>query len=294
MAKKSVVSDTIIIPICRRIPLFAKIATYVSRHLGGDSYESQKVRFIGNGRKSIWDESVRRSIVERFEKIDKQGRITTTPSDGLILAEALLSMEAEGTIVECGCYTGGSTAKLSIVAQILGRKLFAFDSFEGLPEVDEDKKHDFHMRRDWGLEWDAGRYAGRLEAVTARVEKYGEISVCTFTKGWFCDTLKEGNLPDRICCAFVDVDMPLSARECLVALWPRLSDGGVYFTHDAAFIRVLQALLAEDLWREEFGEFPPILFGAGYGMGDTSPHLGFMVKGKAMTAEYINGLAIEK
>jgi len=91
-----------------------------------------------------------------------------------------------------------------------------------------------------------------------------------------------------------DVDIASSAKECLVAIWPLISDEGVYFSHDVAYIKVLQAILDENLWRDIFKEFPPILFGAGYGLGDSSPHLGFMVKGKSVTAEYINSFTIEK
>jgi len=154
---------------------------------------------------------------------------------------------------------------------------------------------DRHARRNsrWFSGWNEGKYSASLEVVKSNVEKYGEISVCAFHRGWFCHTLSDRCLPNEICFAFTDVDVVSSARECLTAIWPRITEGGVYFSHDIAYIKVLQAVLDEKLWKEVFKEFPPILFGAGYGLGDFSPHLGFMVKGKS-TPEYIKSLAIEK
>jgi hypothetical protein len=297
--------DKMIVPPCRKIRPLGHLATYVSNNINNkeesyryfkDNYDYLKDKFIENWKKTKWNKSIRSNLVKRFEIIDKEIQITTTPTDGLFLAEALLSLNIDGAIVECGCYTGGSTAKISIIAKMLNKKLLVFDSFEGLPESNQYNKIDYHTRRSskWFSGWSAGRYAASLEHVKSNVQTYGEISVCSFHKGWFSDVLQEGNLPDKICFAFTDVDIARSAQECLVALWPRIPDGGIYFSHDIAYIKVLQTLLDESLWKEVLKEFPPILFGAGYGLGDSSPHLGFMVKGSSITPEYIKSLAIEK
>jgi O-methyltransferase len=252
--------------------------------------------FLSNGKGSKYGESVRASIIKRFRRIDKVMDIRTTPTDGLFLAEALLSLECLGAVVECGCFNGGSTAKLSIVAAITGRKMFVFDSFEGLPEADSYNTFDLHARRSvaWTKRnhWQAGRYAARLDAVKTNIDRHGEPSVCTFIKGWFNETLGAG-LPQQVSLAFTDVDLASSAQECLVRIWPRLSEGGIFFSHDIAYLKVLQAFNDEGLWRETFSEHPPIFFGAGFGMCDSSPHLGFAVKGR-VTADYIKSLTCDK
>lgn len=289
--------DIVVIPVFEKVGLLRKIATYVSKRVNNDGYHYLKKKFIENGIKSKWNENVRKKIVERFEAIDRGVPIASTPTDGLFLAEALLSTETEGSVIECGCFSGGSTAKLSIVAKILGKGLVVFDSFEGLPMVDQYNLRDYHLRKsseEWVTNWTAGRYASRLDNTKYNVEKYGEISVCTFHKGWFSNTLNEENLPDKICFAFTDVDIPNSARECLIAIWPKLTEGSIYFTHDVAYIKVLQAILDRNLWRETIKEFPPILFGSGSGLCDYSPHLGFFIKGNTISAEYINSLTIDK
>ncbi len=87
--------------------------------------------------------------------------------------------------MECGCYAGGSTAKLSIVAKALGKRVLVFDSFEGLPSVDTHNIRDVDARRaeSWVTDWTAGRYATRLDEVKEHVSQYGEIDICTFVQG---------------------------------------------------------------------------------------------------------------
>ena len=43
------------------------------------------------------------------------------------------------------------------------------------------------------------------------------------SRGWFADTLTDANLPRPVALAFPDVDIVASVRDCLTALWPRLS-----------------------------------------------------------------------
>lgn len=220
----------------------------------------------------------------------------STPTDGLILAEILLNLDAEGDFIECGCYAGGSSAKLSLVAKLLGRKLVIFDSFEGLPTVDQYFLRDQHCRRnnEWVTDWTKGRYAARIDEVRHNIERYGDISVCSFIEGWFSETLTPENIPDQVAFAFTDVDLANSARDCFTALWPILSNRGVYVTHDTAYIKVLLEMYNPTLWREQFKSIPPILFWAGFGIYNDSPHIGYMVKGESPSAEYLKSLTIDK
>jgi hypothetical protein len=91
----------------------------------------------------------------------------------------------------------------------------------------------------------------------------------------------------------VDVDLNESARDCLLGIWPRLAHGGIFYSHDVAFIGVLQHLYDEDLWANRLKSFPPIFFGAGFGVCDQSPHLGYMVQGR-VAEEYLKSLMLEK
>lgn len=261
-----------------------------------DTYEHLKSCFFGNGDQSPVDRVVRADMVRRFEKIDAGLPIVTTPSDGLVLAELAISSSGEGDLVECGSYAGGSTAKLSVVAEALGKRLVVFDSFAGLPQPRDDDHGDHHLRRadSWFRGWWAGRYSASLGQVQDNVREFGVLDVCTFVQGWFDDTLVDQNIPEAVSLAFADVDLASSAQQCLRRLWPRLSVGGIFASHDVAYVKVLLSLLDEKLWATELREFPPILFGAGFGLGNTSPHLGYFVKGRGLDASYLKNLTIER
>lgn len=286
-----------ILGVARRSQLLRKAAQFIVTHTSTrDSYGYLKQKFIENGRNHCVEESVRLEIISRFECIDNNVPKGTTATDGIFLAELLLNMEAEGTIIECGCFAGGSSAKLSIIAKCLGRGLIVFDSFEGLPVVEQYYLRDQHCRRsdDWVTDWTAGRYAARLDEVQDNIKRYGEHSVCKFVKGWFNETLTDENLPERVAFAFTDVDLANSARDCFVAIWPRLSEQGIYVTHDTSYIKVLQEFYNPELWRHKFSGIPPILFGAGYGLCNDSPHIGYMVKGESLSPDYFKRLTVDK
>jgi len=51
------------------------------------------------------------------------------------MVDYILREAPPGVLVECGCYQGGSSAKLCLVAAMTARKLYVCDSFQGLPEV---------------------------------------------------------------------------------------------------------------------------------------------------------------
>jgi O-methyltransferase len=291
-ASKKIVRRVIATP-STQANLMGRSIRYMADRVGAElSLAKHEEMFLRNGETSKFDRQVRASILERFKRIDQEIEIKTTPTDGLFLAEALLSIECSGAVVECGCFNGGSTAKLSILAEITNRQLFIFDSFEGLPDADAYNIHDLHARRRNHRRWEVGEYAAAIDTVKENVEKWGETSVCTFIKGWFSETLENG-LPQQVSFAFTDVDLPASARECLLHIWPRLASGGVFFSHDIAFIKVLQAFNDKHLWEEIFKEHQPIFFGAGYGLCDSSPHLGFAVKGQ-VTPDYIKSLTYDK
>jgi O-methyltransferase len=292
-------AETLILGVAERSRSVRRIASFIVERTGGetrDTYAYLKRRFIEIGDGTRIEPEARRAMVDRFEIIDNEVPMGSTPTDGLILAQLSIASQGEGDFVECGCYAGGSSAKLSIVAKALGKKVHIFDSFEGLPEVDHYNLKDHHARRGkaWVTDWTAGRYAARIDDVKASVEKFGEIAVCSFIKGWFSETMTAANMPRNVCFAFTDVDIASSARDCILGIWPRLSDQGIFVSHDAAYIKVLQTFHNEAMWRDIFHSFPPMFFGAGFGICDSSPHIGYFVKGIDLDPGYLKGLTIDQ
>lgn len=165
----------------------------------------------------------------------------------------------EGVFVEAGCFKGGSTAKFSLVAKLLDRRLFVFDSFEGLPENDENRDHTIYGQPISAFK--EGAYCGALEEVKTNVSAYGDINVCTFIKGWFEDNLPTFKQP--LLGVYIDVDLASSTRTCLKYLYPELVSGGVAISQDGHLPRVLEVIDDKDFWEREVGWPKPRIDGFG-------------------------------
>lgn len=162
-----------------------------------------------------------------------------------------------GVLVECGSYKGGSTAKLSKVAELLDTKLVVYDSFEGLPENSEAHKESIFGE---GIEFPGGRFRATINEVKGNIGRYGSLSSCEFRAGWFKDTLPEHHEP--IAAAFIDVDLRQSTYECLKYLYPYLVPGGSIFSQDGHVPMVVD-LLNNDCFWEEMEAPAPIISGLG-------------------------------
>lgn len=177
-----------------------------------------------------------------------------------LLAIALKILEAPpeqpGIIVECGTWKGGSAASLSLVCRIAGRKLYVFDSFEGLPAPVKDDREGVHYR--------AGDFLGSLDEVKRNIARYGDIDCCVFVKGWFSQTLP--TLKEPVLLAYLDVDLEASLHDCVRYLWPRLVTGGYIFIDEAVSLDYCALFYSERWWGEYFRADPPGLIGAGSGL----------------------------
>lgn len=190
--------------------------------------------------------------LKRISAIDKHIDCAHSQSDILrCLVEILkLSPSTPGCIVEAGVYKGGSSSKISLFAKHTNRSFFLFDSFSGLPENSEEHERSLlgYSIKNWFKE---GNFCGSLDEVRNNIEKYGEISVCQFIKGWFDDTMPFFKEP--IALAYLDVDLASSTRTCLKYLYPLLQPGGVIISQDGDFPLVANVFKDIVFWKEEVG-----------------------------------------
>ena len=226
------------------LPLF--LSRFLSREVGWEYNVSlvDKIRLLAR-------------ILRNVRKIPAE----TSWREHVLMAENILSIPASiaGVVVECGCFKGASTASLSLVCSLTGRKLVVFDSFRGLPNPsDTDRVHhvphlgEMHTYRE-------GAFRGELEEVKSNLAAYGCAQVCELVPGFFEETLPEFSRE----CAFVflDVDLRQSLETCLTYLWPLLQDGCRLFTHEAHHLEVAQVFFDKEWWRN-LGSPPPGLIGA--------------------------------
>jgi O-methyltransferase len=224
--------------------------------------------------------SLRQDLLRKFRRVDKEVQCLHSGKELLVMVDFLLNSAPEGCMVECGSYLGGSSAKLSLVAAVTGRRLYVCDSFEGLPQPigadgDFNDAHSGSPQR-----FGAGEYAARREVVEANVRRAGNFEVCTFVPGFFSDSLPIllGDGQIRPAFIFGDADLVGSTRDILRNLWPVLRAGGRFYTHDANLLEFCEGIMDGAFWQNDLGQFPPVLFGAGYGLGLQAGGIAYLQK----------------
>lgn len=155
--------------------------------------------------------------------------------------------DVEGVVIECGSWQGGSSANLSLICKLTGRRLLIYDSFQGLPESRPEDRQPYQT----------GEFAGSLETVKRNIARYGAIECCEFVEGWFDDTLPNLNSP--VVLAFIDVDLELSLETCVRNIWPRLVDKGYIFIDEYVDLDYCSIFWSEKYWRQYFDRPPPDL-----------------------------------
>lgn len=147
-------------------------------------------------------------------------------SDNLDLVRSF--RHVPGDIVECGCWRGGMSGAMAVVAP--GHRSVLFDSFEGLPEPGED---DGSEAQRWSHEvrsWDncTADESSAGEAMSRAGSTDHEI-----IRGWFDDTVPAFAQQRRpIAILRLDGDWYESTMVCLENLYPLVTPGGVVIIDD--------------------------------------------------------------
>jgi O-methyltransferase len=138
-----------------------------------------------------------------------------------------------GDLVETGVWRGGTAIYLRAILAALGdesRRVWACDSFQGLPEADAERYPiDVPLR----LHEHAALAVG-VDAVRAAFERYGLLDDrVRFVEGWFRDTLPvlAGEI-GPIAVLRLDGDLYESTIDALTHLEPLVSPGGFVIVDD--------------------------------------------------------------
>jgi O-methyltransferase len=187
--------------------------------------------------------SAKARVLCRFLRIDWNVAHAHRPCEIAQVFETLATRRARPgeVMVEAGCWNGGSTAKFSMICEILGYRLEVYDSFEGVEPLSEDAKrtsYDF-----------SGEYAAAESVVRANVHRYGEMGVCAFHKGWFADTLGRDPVAFPIRVVYIDCDVAKGTREVLSGVVPGLVEDGRVFSQDFHIEPVRQLLFDPGTWQ---------------------------------------------
>lgn len=204
------------------------------------------------------------NLIKKMMLIDKKIPTGTNWIDSLLMAIYILNIspKIKGDLVECGAWKGASSARLSLLAKLVKRKLIVADSFEGLP-ADQKVVHQYPHLGVFGF-YKKGMYKTELDEVKENISKYGEIKSCDFLVGFYQNSLKK--IKKSIVFVFLDVDLASSTKDCLKYLWPKLIDGGFVFTDDSCDMAVVKVWFDQSFWKISLKQSPPGYVGSGCGL----------------------------
>ena len=160
----------------------------------------------------------------------------------IILRElsSLLERGVPGDVTEFGCYIGTTSVFLAKKLHGTNRKLWLYDSFEGLPEKtaedasaagDHFKKGELHTSR---------------RQLEHNLRSYSHSSY-SIRKAWFSD-LTTNDIPHQIALAFLDGDYYKSILDPLQLIWECMSPGGLVIVDDYNNPALPGATRAVDEW----------------------------------------------
>jgi len=156
------------------------------------------------------------------------------------LSKIIEKNETKGAFVECGVWKGGCAAIMGFVSKKAGsnRKIWLFDSFEGLPEP---TKEDGFMAK----EYSKNKIEGRLETIEKCVGPIKEVNNIFFEilklkkedivikRGWFQNTLPKAKSEiGPIAILRLDGDWYESTKVCLDNLYDNVIFGGYIIIDD--------------------------------------------------------------
>lgn len=135
--------------------------------------------------------------------------LLSMPEAAMIAFLAKATCKINGQMAEVGVYKGGSAILMNSFS--CGRKLYLFDTFEGLPSSEG-----IHFK---------GQYNGGPVGIFSGM---ANVNLC---KGLFSET-KFATANEKFSIVHLDIDLASHIKEMLEWFYPRMTRGGVIVSHD--------------------------------------------------------------
>ncbi len=150
-------------------------------------------------------------------------QVSRTETDK-ILEFARNCLTVSGDFVELGCYKGDTSLLLAEILKGTDKKLYIYDSFEGLPEkTTEDESAA-------GENFQGGELYVTKREVKERFLR-ANLPVPVIKKAWF-NELSDADLPEKIAFAFLDGDFYESIRDSLRLIEDKMAENSAIIVHD--------------------------------------------------------------
>lgn len=160
------------------------------------------------------------------------------------IVEDVLADGIPGDLIETGVWRGGACIYMRGILRAWGvtdRRVYAADSFEGLPKPDAaqypadagDQHHTYES------------LAVSLEQVKTHFARYNLLDEqVVFLKGWFKETLPRAPI-ERLALLRLDGDMYESTMDGLVHLYDKVSPGGYVIVDDLGAVPACRQAVAD-------------------------------------------------
>lgn len=186
-----------------------------------------------------------------FSRLYRQIRFATMCSSARLRGlyrslHYVVSHNIPGDVVECGTAQGGSAALMALTLRQLGsrRKLWLFDTFEGLPAPTPEDP-DFEL-----ADLFTGTCVGTLNEVRELFRRLGVLDDVEFLKGLFQDVLPTTLVPP-ISVLHIDGDWYESVKVCLEFLYDKVVPNGVIQFDDYGYWKGARKAVDEFFERRE-------------------------------------------
>ncbi len=148
----------------------------------------------------------------------------------------------QGAICEFGCYAGTTSLLISkfLEKSQTNKKLYVYDSFEGLPEKGSKDSSSV------GIEFKPGELEFSKKDFINNYKK-ARVRLPIINKGWFSD-LRDADLPPKVALAFLDGDYYSSVLDPLNLIKDKLEVGSVVIVDDYLNPKLPGASRALDEW----------------------------------------------
>jgi O-methyltransferase len=185
-----------------------------------------------------------------------------------VLARDVIARRIAGDFVECGVCNGGSAAALACALRGTGRRIWLYDSFEGLPKP---AAVDGALARQY-----TGACRGTEEKLleAMRLARF-PVSQCVVKKGWFQETMRQP-LPPSVALLHIDADWYESVTISLETFYDLVPEGGVIVLDDFAHWEGCRHAFYDFIARRQI---KPVLERFGYSQA-------FWVKGREHNREF--------
>lgn len=161
----------------------------------------------------------------------------TGVSEAFYITEFLnRSLELEGDVCEFGVAQGATSALLANEMRETEKKLWLFDSFQGLPKPSEKDvliNDIFDLKSIDSYE---GTMACPVDMVKSRLNNISfPFSRVKIVPGFIEETIHSSDLPDKVCFAYIDFDFYKPILTALEFLNTHLTRGGFVIVDDYNF-----------------------------------------------------------